>query len=308
MTNRIVLPAVTLAVGVAAASLLCLPGTSAGKPARPKIYSIAYARFKAVDLEKSGAFYSNVLGLRSGAESCQGMAEPCFAVNPYQYVRLTQTSSNDRGSFLEEVGFNVSDVAAMHAYLSAHGFKPGALTRGANNLRYFETQDPEHNRIAFVELSGSDSQINGQHQISNRLFHAGWVVHDLDTEKAFYSDLLGFRLYWYGGFKDADIDWYEVQVPDGDNWVEFMLNIAANADHKELGVQNHFSLGVSSAKEAASQLRSRGLQTFDGPEIGRDGKNSLDAYDPDGNRVEVMEFTPAQTPCCHAYTAPHPKP
>jgi catechol 2,3-dioxygenase-like lactoylglutathione lyase family enzyme len=308
MTIRFLPTTVALAIGLAAAALLSLPKTSADQPARPKIYSIAYARFKAVDLEKSRAFYSNVLGLKSGAESCKGLVEPCFALNPYQYVQLTQTVASDRGSFLDEVGFNVSDVAAMHAYLSAQGFKPGAITRGANNLRYFETDDPEHNRIAFVELSGGDSQINGQNQISNRLFHAGWVVHDLSTEKAFYSDLLGFRLYWYGGFKDNDIDWYEMQVPDGDNWVEFMLNIPANADHKDLGVQNHFSLGVKSAQDAASQLRSRGLQTFDGPEIGRDGKNSLDAYDPDGNRVEVMEFTPAQTPCCHAYSAPHPKP
>jgi catechol 2,3-dioxygenase-like lactoylglutathione lyase family enzyme len=297
-----------LVVGVAAAAVLSLLGISADQPARPKIYSIAYTRFKAVDLEKSRAFYSGVLGLKPGAASCKGLTEPCFAINPYQSVQLTQTGASDHGSFLEEVGFNVSDVAAMHTYLSAHGFKPGAITRGANNLRFFETEDPEHNRIAFVELSGAGSQVNSQNQISNRLFHAGWVVHDLNTEKAFYSDLLGFRLYWYGGFKDNNIDWYEIQVPDGDNWVEFMLNIPANADHKELGVQNHFSLGVGDAQAAAVRLRSNGLQTFDGPEIGRDGKNSLDTYDPDGTRVEVMDFTPKQTPCCHAYSAPHPKP
>jgi hypothetical protein len=48
------------------------------------------------------------------------------------------------------------------------------------------------------------------------------------------------------------------------------------------------------------------LQAFDGPEVGRDGKDSLDAYDPDGTRVEVMEFTPVQKPCCHPYEAAHP--
>ena len=305
-------PALVSVIAALAAALLSFVAIAVARFApqatRPKIYSLAYVRFKAVDLEKSRAFYSKILGLKSGADSCKGLPEPCFSINSYQSVQLTQASASDRGSFLEEVGFNVSDVAQMHGYLSAHGLKPTAITSGANNLRHFETQDPEHNRIAFVELPGADAQINSSQQISDRLFHAGWVVHDLNTEQKFYSDLLGFRLYWYGGFKDADTDWYEIQVPDGDNWVEFMLNIPANADHKELGVQNHFSLGVRSAKEAASQLRSRGLQTFDGPEIGRDGKNSLDAYDPDGNRVEVMEFTPAQTPCCHSYSALHPKP
>jgi catechol 2,3-dioxygenase-like lactoylglutathione lyase family enzyme len=281
---------------------------AAQQAARPKIYSIAYARFKAVDLEKTRAFYSRILGLNSGTDGCKGLSDPCFAVNPYQYVQLVQTGAGNRGSFLDEVGFNVPDVGSMHAYLSAHGFKPGAITRGANNLRHFETEDPEHNRIGFVELSGTDSQINGPHQVSDRLFHAGWVVHDLNTEKEFYSDLLGFRLYWYGGFKDADIDWYEIQVPDGDNWVEFMLNIPATADHQELGVQNHLSLGVTDIKACLAKLRANGLQTKDAPEIGRDGKWSFDIYDPDGNRVEFMEFSPAQTPCCHSYTSPHPKP
>jgi catechol 2,3-dioxygenase-like lactoylglutathione lyase family enzyme len=295
----------TLAV-LAAASLMSIPAGRSGEP-RPKIYSIAFVRLKTSNLERSRAFYSEVVGLQEGFDSCRGLTEPCFAINPYQYVVLSPSGSNTQGSFLEEVGFNVSDVEKMHAYLTEHGQNPSAITRGANHLRYFSTEDPEHQKIAFVELSGGDSQINGRRQVSDRMFHAGWVVHDLATEKKFYEQLLGFRLYWYGGFKDADTDWYEIQVPDGDNWVEFMLNIAPNADHKELGVQNHFSLGVNDANVAAAQLRKNGLKEFDGPEIGRDGKNSLDAYDPDGTRVEIMNFKPSQKPCCHEYTAAHPK-
>jgi len=147
----------------------------------------------------------------------------------------------------------------------------------------------------------------GTSQIGMHLIHAGFVAKDLAAENRFYVDLLGFRLYWYGGFKDDGIDWYELQVPDGPDWIEYMLNIPANADHQELGVQNHFSFGVKDVHNAASWLRFHGLKTFDGPEVGRDGKDSLDAYDPDGTRVEVMEFTPKEKPCCHPYTAEHPK-
>ncbi len=144
-------------------------------------------------------------------------------------------------------------------------------------------------------------------QISTHLIHAGFVVKDLAAENRFYVDLLGFRLYWYGGFKDDGVDWYELQVPDGPDWIEYMLNIPADADHKELGVQNHFSFGVKNVHDAAAELRFNGLRTFDGPEVGRDGKDSLDAYDPDGTRVEVMEFIPKEKPCCHPYSAEHPK-
>jgi len=87
-----------------------------------------------------------------------------------------------------------------------------------------------------------------------------------------------------------------------------MLNISARADKQERGVQNHFSLGVKNANNAASHLRVNGATKFDGPEVGRDGKNSLDIYDPDLTRVEVMDYTSTKDPCCHAYSAAHPKP
>jgi hypothetical protein len=77
--------------------------------------------------------------------------------------------------------------------------------------------------------------------------------------------------------------------------------------HKELGVQDHFSFGVKNVHDSAAQLRFNGLRNFDGPEVGRDSKDSLDAYDPDGTRVEVMEFTPKEKPCGHPYSAEHPK-
>ena len=168
---------------------------------------------------------------------------------------------------------------------------------------------PEGNPIAFVyRPAPKDGYGSPSRQLGSHLIHAGFVVKDLAAANRFYVELLGFRLYWQGGFKDNSVDWYELQRPDGPDWIEYMLNIPTDADHHELGVQNHFSFGVKDVHAAAAELRARGWKTFDGPEIGRDGKDSLDAYDPDGTRVEMMEFTPVQKPCCHPYTAGHPKP
>ena len=66
-------------------------------------------------------------------------------------------------------------------------------------------------------------------------------------------------MYWHDGFKESDTDWEEIQVPDGSDWIEYMLNIPPTADHKELGVQNHFSLGVPSSKAAIDLIHARGL-------------------------------------------------
>lgn len=290
-------------------ALLTVSLPAGGALYRPKIYGISFVRFKSTSLEKSAAFYSKILGLHSHANGCKNVSAPCFVVNVSEHIEITQATADASASFLDEVGFSTASVTLMRDYLVAQGISATEVTRGENGLQFFECQDPEGHRIAFVDPPPApDASYITPSQVGVRLLHAGFVVKDLSAENRFYLDLLGFRPYWYGGFKDQDIDWYEIQVRQGDSWIEYMLNIPANADHQELGVQNHFSLGVKDAQVAAAQLRKNGLQTFDGPEIGRDGKNSLDAYDPDGTRVEIMEFTPSKPPCCHPYTAPHPKP
>ncbi|HTW30114.1 MAG TPA: VOC family protein, partial [Candidatus Sulfotelmatobacter sp.] len=258
-------------------------------------------------------FYSHVLGLTVACPQYSG-PETCFLVGPSgQRILLKpappEIKIDPHKSWLAEIAFATEDVSTARQYLLAHGLQPGPIQNDSDGAQSFRVRDPEENSIAFVHRPPSKSRYApASTQISSRLIHAGFVVKDLAAENRFYVDLLGFRLYWQGGFKDDGTDWYELQVPDGPDWIEYMLNIPVNADHKELGVQNHFSFGVKDVHAAAAELRSRGYATFDGPEVGRDGKDSLDAYDPDGTRVEVMEFTPVQKPCCHAYTADHPKP
>jgi catechol 2,3-dioxygenase-like lactoylglutathione lyase family enzyme len=279
---------------------------------RPRILGIDHVSVYVSDVEKSRQFYSAVLGL---ATNCPQYAssEPCYLVAPSdQRVLLkripVQTNNSTPKNWLAEVAFATDNLTGMRRYLLAHGMHPGMIRRDFDGSRSFRVRDPEGNPIAFVHRSPAKIGFGpASKQISTHLIHAGFVVKDLAAENRFYVDLLGFRLYWYGGFKDDGVDWYELQVPDGPDWIEYMLNIPDNADHKELGVQNHFSFGVKNVHDASAQLRFNGLQTFDGPEVGRDGKDSLDAYDPDGTRVEVMEFTPKEKPCCHPYSAEHPK-
>jgi len=292
-----------LLFSVIAVSIWC--GAAAQK-VRPKIDGIAFVRLKSTT-SRASTFYSSVLGLPQSVSDCN-TPRPCFVVNPRQHIELVQVVTETRGSFLDEIGYATSDAAKLREYLSARGAKPTEISRRTNGLPFFEVRDPEGNKLAFVESPGYDAAVNAPNQISSRLLHAGFVVKDMAAENRFYVDVLGFKLYWYGGFKDDGVDWYELQVPDGDNWIEYMLNVPANADHKQLGAQNHFSFGVNTIQAAAEQLRKNGFEKIAGPGIGRDGKRGLNVYDPDDTRVEVTEFTPAREPCCHPYTAPHPTP
>jgi len=42
------------------------------------------------------------------------------------------------------------------------------------------------------------------------------------------------------------------------------------------------------------------------PQIGRDGKWQYNLYDPDGIRIELMEFQPSMKPCCSPFLLPSP--
>ena len=296
-------------VMVLAGILLVMAGWAGETARRPKILGIAYVRVRVTDLGKAARFYSTILRLPTGEIRDGNWVQMSFVVNGNQRIELAKAAPGASGSYLEEIGFATDDLMKLRAYLTAKGAAADRIMTWPDGTPHFQTADPEGNKIVFVqEKWRADYFGGGDDAISRRLLHAGFVVKDWKAENRFYEDVLGFRLYWKGGFKDDGLDWYEIQVPDGDNWIEYMLNIPAKADHKELGVQNHFSLGVKSADDAAKILREHGLKDFDGPEVGRDGKNSLDAYDPDGTRVELMEFTPVEKACCAEYTGAHPKP
>jgi len=281
---------------------------AAGDAGRPKIYGIAYVKVKVTDVEKSKEFYGGVLGLRPGGESCKGVADPCFSINASQYVELVKTDAADKGPFLPEIGLATNSLEQMAGYLAAKGIPASKILRRPDSMKYLEVSDPEHHRIVFVEEKTGTAEELPPGAISNRMIHAGFVVKDGKAESRFYEDVLGFRVLWHGGKTDNETDWYMIQVPDGDNWLEYMLNIPATADHKEMGVQYHFSLGVRDIHATAKELDAKGVKLPGKPIIGRDGKWQLTLLDPDETRAEVMEFTPVEKPCCSEYTGIQPKP
>jgi catechol 2,3-dioxygenase-like lactoylglutathione lyase family enzyme len=294
------------ATGAGLASMLAAASSLAAPTAeRPKITGIASVRILVSDVEKARAFYSGLLGLGSGA-GCAGR-RACLSVNGRQRVELVSAGQPLPSSLLAEVAFSTSDLDAMRRYLGSRGIEVGAITTGADGARRLEVRDPSGQPLAFVEPIEASFQAR-EGQVSARVLHAGFVVRDRAAEDRFYREVLGFRPYWQGGMKDSDTDWVGLQVPDGEEWIEYMLNVAPDASRELRGVMNHFALGVVTMEPAVVGLLARGLKTEDRPEIGRDGKWQFNVYDPDLTRVELMEFEPAKEPCCHPYSAPHPRP
>jgi catechol 2,3-dioxygenase-like lactoylglutathione lyase family enzyme len=293
-----------------AAAFLSLPLAAQDQPTRPPITGIAHVRIYSTDLHKSLDFYSRILGTTPRNAGCTDMARPCFIVNDYQQIQLSEvaTATASPTNLLAEIAFATPDVVRMRSYLLAHNVAAGPVTRDISGVAHFVLHDPEGNPIAFVQLHPRSVFTAPPEQISTRMLHAGFIVKDRAAEDRFYRDLLGFHVYWHGGMKESEDNWVDMQVPDGTDWIEYMLNVPANADHHTLGVMNHMALGVPDIHAAEAQLRKNSWTGNELPKIGRDGKWQLNLYDPDLTRVEFMEFTPTQKPCCSEYTGPHPKP
>ncbi len=212
---------------------------------------------------------------------------------------------------LENVAFATADVAALRLYLKSKGVAvPSGLTKLRDGEQTFRVKDPEGNAIEFVQRAAEGSATTGKapESISGRIIHAGFIVHSAAAEDHFYKDVLGFHNYWSGGMKEGATDWVSLQVPDGTDWVEYMLNIPPDPSHRQIGVQDHFSLGVVDMDTAVTKLKERGWtpSASSKKQMGRDGKFQLNLYDPDEVRVEFMEFKPKQEPCCHPITGAQP--
>jgi len=241
-----------------------------------------------------------------------------FFLNPFQDITIWTPTTPIPANLIAQITFSTDDIPALRRYLVSHKIAviyPPISSPGWRDS-YFTVVDPEGHNIGFLQrkkgVAGPgrpDSQSSSHTTHSTfRLIHAGFVVHDRTAEDRFYKDILGFHVYWHGGMKDDETNWVDMQVPDGTDWIEYMLNVPANADHHTLGVMNHIALGVPDIHAAEAQLRKNGWTGSEQPKIGRDGKWQLNLYDPDDTRVEFMEFKPTQKPCCSEFTGPHPGP
>jgi catechol 2,3-dioxygenase-like lactoylglutathione lyase family enzyme len=273
---------------------------------RPAIVGISHVTLRAADLGKSREFYGRVLGL---AEVPAGSAQSeRFRINDRQYVELETAGANAPADRLVEVGFETKDVEALRRYLGAHGVQvPARVKAAGDGTRSFDVRDPQGHQICFEQFGTAAGGGGGASQpISTHMIHAGFIVRDRAAEDRFYKGLLGFHVYWHGGMKNNETDWVDMQVPNGTDWLEYMLNVESNPSPREAGVMRHLALGVEDIKPAVRIVQQSGWPMPEPAEVGRDGKWQLNLYDPDLTRVEMMEFKPVEPPCCAKYTGPHP--
>jgi catechol 2,3-dioxygenase-like lactoylglutathione lyase family enzyme len=294
---------------------LSAAGAAAQAPARARVTGISHLAVYSADMAASDGFYAGKLGARRGPDP-EDPRGARYYFSPQQFVEVLPLPPGQGLSRLAHVAWRTEDAPRLRAYLAGQGVAGLTPVRtDADGSRWFAARDPEGNSLQFVQpATASAAPTPGV--ISGRMIHVGFAVRSRPDQDRFYRQVLGFRPYWWGAFKPGKVDWVSQQVPDGREWLEYMMVGEGSdvpldkLDANQLGVLNHLSLGVTNMEAAVTTLIAgdRLSPRHDGPQMGLDGKWQANLYDPDGTRVELMEFQPSVKPCCSPFTAENPAP
>jgi catechol 2,3-dioxygenase-like lactoylglutathione lyase family enzyme len=297
-------------VSVAACAAFAVTTVAQNGPAKPKIVGVSHLAVYTTDAAGAEHFYKDTLGAAKlpDPENSKGVR---YAFTTTQFVEVLPLPEGQGVSRLDHAAWNTEDVEGMRKYLSAHGWKtPAKLEQGSDGSRWFSVLDPEGNKVEFVQPPAHPAAVSAPNAVGRHLIHVGYVVRDRAAEDKFYRDLLGFKPYWWGGM-NGKTQWISQQVPDGHDWMEYMMTTHTPDEMKqqELGVMNHIAVGEVSVPDAFKVLEAG--NRLDGhhdaaPKIGADGKYQFNMYDPDGTRTELMNFHATEKPCCSPFTAEDP--
>jgi lactoylglutathione lyase len=272
-------------------------GLTAQVPAsRPRITGIDHLVIRASDAAAARRFYRGVLGLRPSAGSSARLA---FEVGARQAIYVDPDLPAGEDERLRLLAFSTPDLKELAAHLTAKGI---AVTSVAGpGAAAITVSDPDGHPLAFVQrsfppdsgsMSGTGHRPQPPSPLSTRILHAGLTIRDEAAATRFYKDVLGFSEIWRGGRSEGVTDWVNMRVPDGTDYLEYML-VTSAPDRRQRGVLHHVALlvpDIQAAWEAAGARTPAGERARLGPpNVGRNGRWQLNLYDTDGTRTELME-------------------
>jgi len=270
-------------------------------PKRPKILGVSHIALFVHDIEKSREYYRDLLGFEEvfQLDNPNGTLSLTFVkINDRQYIELfpEKEANTDR---LNHISVEVDDAEAMRLYLASKGIKvPEKVSKGRIRNSNFNVKDAEGHTLEIVqyEPDGWTIRDNGKAidgpRISTRMPHLGILVGALEPQLKFYRDILGFEETWRGSRDGKTLNWVNLKVPDGNDYLEFMLYDQMPAPAAR-GTQHHICLEVADIEKSLAEIKSRpAARNYTRPLEIRTGINrrrQLNLYDPDGTRTELME-------------------
>lgn len=300
--------------------LMSLDGAGADQITRPHILGVAHMALYVSDLQKARAFYEDFLGYAEPykLKRDDGSDRIAFVkINEDQYLELFAEPPKKDDVHLNHISFYTDSAEGMRAYLASQGIKvPDKVGKGKIGNSNFNIIDPDGHTVEIVQYEPDSwtRQQKGKYlpdtRVSTHMTHVGVLIGPLEPATKFYHDILGFQEFWRGSSSGKTLSWVNMRVPDGMDYLEFML-YSKPPDAKQLGVKNHICLVVPDIQKAVAVLKERAARiNYTQPieiKLGVNGKRQANLFDPDGTRIEVMEPETANGKPVPPSTAPPPQ-
>ena len=301
------------------ASSIAPSSSGAAGVKRPRILGVAHIALYTSDLEKARVFYKDFLGFEEpfclkGKDGNERIA--FIKVNDNQYIELFAEAPRGGAGQLNHISFYTDDAHGMRDYLASRGVKvPGKVGKGRTGNTNFNVTDPDGHVVETVQYepdswtSREKGRFMPDARISFHVPHLGVLVGALEPAMRFYKDVLGFQETWRGGSPEA-LSWVNMRVPDGEDYVEFMLCREPPAPQR-MGVKNHLCLAVAAVAKAIADLEARpARKSYGRPiemQVGKNRRRQANLFDPDGTRIELMEPGTIDGKPVPSSTAPAPR-
>ncbi|MGH9373021.1 MAG: VOC family protein [Vicinamibacterales bacterium] len=279
------LVAAALAVGSIAVTAAQVPSS------RPRVTGINHVAFRVTDAAAARGFYGEMLGLPERPSSKTGHIT--YAVGSHQTIVLEPGLPATDDERLSHVAYETTDIDALTAHLKSRGIDVQRPPTRCQETAIRVT-DADGHPIEFVQVAWPPPAAKpaDTRALSTRILHAGAIVRDEQRAHTFYREALGFREIWRGGRPEGVTRWVNMRVPDGTDYLEYML-VTDPPDRRGRGVMHHLCLRVPDMQAAWEEVARRSVRFKQAmpspPQIGVNGRYQLNLYDPDGTRVELME-------------------
>ncbi len=281
---------------------LILPANSAAVAGRPPIVGIAHVAFQVSDMAKARSYYGELLGYQEAFQLSKDdgtLLWTNFKVNDRQYIEIYPGLPPEKEDRLLHIALETTDLRGLRNYLEEKGVKvPARVEKGRAGNLVMSVRDPFGHPVEFVQYMPDSMHMKAvgrylsAQRISDRILHVGLTVPDPAAADRFYQDILGFSEIWRGGATEGVLNWINMKVPEGTDYLEYML-VTGKVDRRRLGTLHHLALQVPDIQKALDTIRQRPAgrdpASVRAPQVGRNRRWQLNMFDPDGTRTELME-------------------
>jgi catechol 2,3-dioxygenase-like lactoylglutathione lyase family enzyme len=260
---------------------------------KPRIIGMAHMAYYVSDLKQARDYYEGFLGFEEAftLKNPDGTDHVVFIkINDHQFIELYAEPVKNYG-YIHDAGFETNDAKGMRAHLASLGVSvPANVTKNEEGDLSFEFLDPSGFTIQIVQylpgskVTATKGQFMPPGRISDHIDHIGLLIKDRDETWKFYSDAFGFT-------KEGDGS--KMAVPGSADRFELGWE-KRKPEEARFHIKDHICLSNSNVPKMTATLAAKPqMKEFpdaiaDVHQLGN-GKNVVELYDLNKNRVEVME-------------------